>query len=605
MKWVKYFFLVFLTSCTSANGVSSQDLTPKKSNVEASKNQDKYLKVDGGEDTGSSSSSNDDVILKSEKESVIPYISDDEIKHSNVEKGIDPKRPNVFLLPKKEFTLEYMETEDLDPKYKISNEEKEALLEKHYAYLKKNILYGVEIYSLNKIVFVNSRRELLPAVLPPIGTYSRTRQEIYIGFNNNFKPWEGTREALHEMYNTHLTNTYFLSFLKNALQDHALKGKTVINYLRHLATNNDIFATLKQRPNSKTDRDTKFNWEKAMAYQFTLESANLGKNWSQVADDVLAMDENAFNNDWQRNLHSLAFRMSNLQLVNRSLTYQTMGFDLNPDDDNKQQIKVNNKSIYTDFIHHMIHKLNPYFNYKKKRIWHRPGTIDFPARPEDHYQGDSSKCTIFQTCVIDTWAKTDEAKNLKIPLELPQLKSDDELQTQFGRFKRLMLKEVYNSDELLSNSLFYYHNDKSYLVLTTNKKIDVFLERVDQKAATYKAERLPHTNNNFWLKKPFDKASRIDFEANQHAIRFSNLEPGTYKIKINGKYVDKPFNFNNADHNWKGHPWIEYARNTKGKIKNVRFTRNAVLFKMVKDDDGTPYLQLDVYEVEKKDIEAD
>ena len=600
MKWVKYFFVVFLTSCTSANVVIPQKSVPKKSNDEEQGNEDKYLKVDGIGSSSSGSTSNDQPILKNDNKSLIPYVSDDEIKHPHLKKGIDPSRPNVFVLPKKEFTLEFEEIEDLDPKYKISNEEKEAFLEKHYNYLKKNVLYGVELYTLNKIVFTSKQREIGEYVFIPQGTYSRIRQNIEIDFYNNYKPWDITREFLHQNYYEHLTNNYFLSFLKNGLQDHALKSKTAINYLRHLAANNDIFTTLQQLPNAKTDNDKTFMWKKATAYQLTLESANIGKNWSQVAGNILAMDKDSFYNHWQRNLLLVLFKMLNEQLVARSLVYQTMSFSFDPDDENKQKIKVSNKSVFTDFIHHMIHKSNPYFKYEKKRIWHKPGTIDFPTKPSDSPDEDA-KCTIFQTCYIDNWIKTDEAKNLKIPLELPQLKTDEELQLQFNRFKRLMIKEVYNSDELLSNSLFYYHGDKSYLFLTTNKKIDVFLERVDKKKATYKAERLPHTNNNFWLKKPFDNESRIDFEANQHTIRFSNLEPGHYKIKINGQYVDKPFNFNNADHNWKGHPWIQYVKTKDDKWKNVRFTRNAVLFQMAKDDEGKPYLELEVFEVPKKD----
>ncbi len=573
MKKLRYLFSIFLTSCTTANiNLKPPEKTSEiASNFETKSEPKQYLNK--GEETTTKSSAF--APLKEQAKEVIPY-APEEVKDSSIKKGINPKDPTSYLLPKKEFILEFKEDKNMKDEDKKTETEKEAFLNYYYNYFKENIVYGNEILALNKITFHHKTKDQYSGVY-----YGHSKNIIIYFYKEKTQKYIET-VLTHEYYH-HIMRTYFHSEMNH--QDGNMQ--TFIAFLRHLSEKPYIYQTFKLFGDTRYEDKKKGqsrSYAPAFAMQLIKEMKNIIGKFGDEGDGFIKFDKRLLNTKLIRLFMFVFYLFKESEFFARSLTYQTIALDnqKSTSDDKPFNVAVKNYSLLDDFYHHIILKGNPYYKYEVPRKWPSESLY------RDVYHDDPAKCENGESsCIVPT---LDEDPNNIITMEIPKLKTSEELEKQFLKYQKMFNKEIYNTDQLLSNAFFYTKDKKFQLVLTTNQKVDVFLERVDGKDTNYDVHRLKDYDNNFWLKRPFNKAYRKDFEVEQYPIRFGNLAPGKYKIKINGEYVKKGLNLHNSLEKSKT-LWWYYDFNDQGSAEGAT---DKAIFTINEDDPKNPFIQLEI-----------
>ena len=571
MKKLKYLFSIFLTSCTS----TSITLTPQEktseivTNLEVKSEQKQYLNK--GEKAATKSDPSY-APLKEKAKEIIPYAPDDENNYPSIKKGINPDDDTSYLLPKKEFILEYKEETTLNDDKKDSYEK---FLNYYYDYFKKNIVYGNEVLALNKITFFRKEKSSYA------GQYWGGSKNIIVYFKEkkDFKQIEAV--LAHEYYH-HIMRTYFHSQMNHEIGN----MQTFIAFLRHLSEKPYLYETFKVLGDIKYEdlkKKKRISYASALTLQLINEIKNITDKIPNEGDGFIKFNKNLLTTKVVRLFIFVFYLFKESEFFARSLTYQTIAFanQKSADDKNPFNVLVKNYYILDDFYHHIILKGNPYYKYEIPREW--PDESLYEDKP---YFDNHPKCNGESSCIVPT------LKEDNITKEIPKLKTSQELEKQFKKYQKMFKNEIYNTDQLLSNAFFYTKDDEFQLVLTTNQKVDVFLERVDGKDTDYEVHRLKDYDNNFWLKRPFNEAYREDFEVEQYPLRFGNLAPGKYKIKINGEYVKKGLNLHNTLEKSKTLRWY-YDFNDEGRAQRV--TEKAI-FTINEDDPQNPFVQLEINE---------
>ncbi len=382
----------------------------------------------------------------------------------------------------------------------------QTFLKTMYQFIKKEVFYSNEIYTLDEIVFRKNENNLQAT-----GFYLFDQQKIYIEASNNAS-LENIKLALLQQYYYHLTTSYFFDLqpLKHEFSD-----SLFLKYFEFSGVKKNILSLLTiQR---------EFVYPKSVAYQVDKEIKHLLNDKNFIKNnpiDFPNVDLSFFNQDyWEKNIANLS---KTQDLMVQSLILQTAIFK---DVKNSKRI-VKDFNVWRDYFMHLVLKINPYFKYVANREWIDPYYF---------------------------WDNEEEAKkNNEIFIETPFLKDEKEINQQFWQFKDYFVKEVFNIDQQkLTSALIKKNSDLSYSLVLNLKNQDDKIELIaqDGKKADYQIIALKSQSNHSYNLLPFNPDKKGYFKSQTFPYEIKDLKQGEYVIKINGQDVKQALNLQKYHNN--------------------------------------------------------